>query len=176
MHIDHDLKARAQGIRLLILDVDGVLTDGTLYFAPHGDEIKAFNTLDGQGIKALQRSGVEVAIITGRSSEQTARRAQALGIRHLIQGREDKFTALQELLQEHPFALEEIAMMGDDWPDLAVMVKVGLALTVPNAHIEVRQRAHWQSQLRGGRGAVREACDLILMAQDNYLSSLARHT
>lgn len=175
MHIDDNLKTKAKNIRLLILDVDGVLTDGTLYFSPHGDEIKAFHTLDGQGIKALQRSGVEVAIITGRSSEQTARRAQALGIRHLIQGREDKFVALQELLQEHPFELEHIAMMGDDWPDLTIMTHIGLAMTVPNAHTEVRHRAHWQSHALGGKGAVREACDLILMAQGNYMSSLAHY-
>lgn len=176
MHIDENVKTKAKNIRLLVLDVDGVLTDGKLYFAPGGAEIKAFNTLDGHGIKTLQRSGVEVAIISGRSSEQVNRRAEALGIRHVIQGREDKFTALQELLQEHPCPLEQIAMMGDDWPDLSVITQVGLALTVPNAHLEVRQRAHWQSRAPGGEGAVREACDLILLAQGNYVTSLARHT
>lgn len=175
MHIDESLKTKAKDIRLLVLDVDGVLTDGKLYYGPDGTEIKVFNTLDGHGIKTLQRSGVDVAIITGRCSEQVSRRAEALGIRHVIQGREDKLTALQELLQQHPLPLEHIAMMGDDWPDLSVMVKVGLALTVPNAHIEVRQRAHWQSQCAGGSGAVREACDLILLAQGNYMPCLAQY-
>lgn len=175
MHIDESVKTKAKNIRLLVLDVDGVLTDGKLYYAPGGTEIKAFNTLDGHGIKTLIRSGVEVAIITGRSSEQVSRRAEALGISHVVQGREDKLTALRELLQEFPCELEQIAMMGDDWPDLSVMVKVGLALTVPNAHAEVRQRAHWQSAASGGEGAVREACDLILVAQGNYIASLTHH-
>lgn len=174
MRIDESLKTKIKDIRLLVLDVDGVLTDGKLYYGPNGTEIKAFNTLDGHGIKLLQRSGVEVAIITGRCSEQVSRRAQALGIQQVIQGREDKFAALQELLEHNPLPLEQIAMMGDDWPDLHAMLKVGLALTVPNAHIEVRQRAHWQSQSSGGLGAVREACDLILLAQGNYISSLAQ--
>lgn len=176
MHIDNDLKTKAQAIRLLVLDVDGVLTDGKLYFGPDGTEIKAFNTLDGHGMKALQRSGVGIAIITGRCSEQTRRRAHALGVRHLIQGREDKYVALRELLQEHPLPLEQIAMMGDDWPDLSIMTHVGLSLTVPNAHPEVLQRAHWQSTRAGGEGAVREACDLLLMAQGNYMASLAQYT
>lgn len=176
MTIDNALKSRISNIRLLVLDVDGILTDGRLYFGPDGTELKVFNTLDGHGLKTLRRSGVEVAIITGRSSEQTARRAAALGIRHLIQGREDKFVALQELLSQLPIALEQIAMMGDDWPDLAVMSRVGLALTVPNAHIEVRNRADWQSTSKGGEGAVREACDLIMMTQGTYDSSLAKYT
>jgi 3-deoxy-D-manno-octulosonate 8-phosphate phosphatase (KDO 8-P phosphatase) len=172
MQIDENLKNRAKAIRLLILDVDGVLTDGRLYYGPDATELKVFNTLDGHGIKMLIQSGVEIAIITGRTSEQITRRAQMLGIRHVIQGREDKMTALRELLAEHPLPLDQIAMMGDDWPDLAVMVNVGLALTVPNAHLEVRQRAHWQSRNSGGLGAVRDACDLILQAQDKYSASL----
>jgi 3-deoxy-D-manno-octulosonate 8-phosphate phosphatase (KDO 8-P phosphatase) len=176
MDLDENLKHKAQKIRLLVLDVDGVLTDGGLYYAPGGEEIKVFNTLDGHGIKTLQRSGVDVAIITGRRSEQITRRAEALNIRYVIQGREDKFAALEELLEQKPLALDQIAMMGDDWPDLAVMVKVGLALTVPNAHIEVLQRAHWQSRNLGGQGAVREACDLILKAQGHYAASLALYT
>lgn len=174
MHINESLKTKIKDVRLLVLDVDGVLTDGKLYYGPNGSEIKAFSTLDGHGIKLLQRTGVEVAIITGRCSEQVSRRAEALGIRHVIQGREDKFTALKELLGQNPLPLEQVAMMGDDWPDLHAMLNVGLALTVPNAHVEVRQRAHWQSQSTGGFGAVREACDLILLAQGNYMSSLAQ--
>lgn len=163
-----ELTSRAQRIKLLLLDVDGVLTDGRLYFSNQGDEYKAFSTLDGQGIKILQKSGVKVGIITGRSSHLVAKRASDLGIHILVQGREDKWDALQEILQEHPFALENIAFMGDDWPDLTVMCRVGLALTPANGHSSVVERAHWQSQARGGDGAVREACDLLMRAQNTF--------
>lgn len=164
---------KLRNIRLLLLDVDGVLTDGRLYFSEDGQEQKAFNTLDGQGIKMLRRSGVEVGIITGRSSELVAKRAKDLGIKLLIQGREDKFSALQELLQNFPCELSEIAFMGDDYPDLMVMTRVGLALTVTNAVQAVRERAHWQSSRNGGEGAVREACDIIMQAQGTFDAALA---
>lgn len=170
-----DLTLRCRSIRLLLLDVDGVLTDGRLYYASGDSEIKAFNTLDGHGIKMLQASGVVVGIITGRSSEQVQRRAQGLGIQLLMQGREDKGNALLELLQNTPFKREEIAFMGDDWPDLLVMRQVGLALTVPDAHDEVVRHAHWQSRRKGGEGAVREACDLLMQAQGSYESALAKY-
>jgi 3-deoxy-D-manno-octulosonate 8-phosphate phosphatase (KDO 8-P phosphatase) len=174
------LQERARHIRLLMLDVDGVLTDGKLYFSNSGDESKTFCTLDGHGIKLLQNSGVRVGIITGRKSELVAKRARDLGISVLIQGREDKWAALNELLDtpslfEHKPAPENIAFMGDDWPDLAVMSRVGLALTVPNAHASVAERAHWQSQRRGGEGAVREACDLIMQAQGTFDVALAHY-
>jgi 3-deoxy-D-manno-octulosonate 8-phosphate phosphatase (KDO 8-P phosphatase) len=174
------LQERAQRIQLLILDVDGVLTDGKLYFSNAGDEMKTFCTLDGHGIKMLQKSGVKVGIITGRRSELVARRANDLGISLLIQGREDKWVALQEALNdktrfEQPPTAETIAFMGDDWPDLSVMCRVGLALTVINAHPSVAERAHWQSRLRGGEGAVREACDLIMQAQGTFAPALARY-
>lgn len=174
------LRERASAIRLLILDVDGVLTDGKLYFSNTGDEMKTFCTLDGHGIKLLQKYGVRVGIITGRKSELVKRRAGDLGITILIQGREDKWVALQELfadkaLFDKPVAAEHIAFMGDDWPDLAVMTRVGLALTVANAHPSVAERAHWQSRLRGGEGAVREACDLILSAQNNFDQALSEY-
>lgn len=169
---------RAKNIRLLMLDVDGVLTDGRLYFNNTGEEMKAFCTLDGHGIKMLQASGVQTGIITGRKSELVKRRAGDLGIKILLQGREDKWQALQELLADRqlfpePPGHEQIAFMGDDWPDLAVMTRVGLALTVANAHRSVAERAHWQSNLRGGEGAVREACDLILKAQNNFDRALS---
>lgn len=163
----------AKNIRLLVLDVDGVLTDGSLYYGPDGQDWKAFNTLDGHGLKLLQRNGIKVAIVTGRSSAAVSRRAQELGITLLIQGREDKWIALQEVLQDEPVASEHIACMGDDLPDLHIMRRVALALTVPNAHPVVRQHAHWQSHARGGEGAVREACDMILRAQDKYDSTIA---
>lgn len=174
------LQERASRIQLLMLDVDGVLTDGKLYFSNSGDELKTFCTLDGHGIKLLQKTGVRVGIITGRTSNLVARRAHDLGITLLIQGREDKWTALEEALQdkalfEQPIAPEAIAFMGDDWPDLTVMSRVGLALTVSNAHVSVAERSHWQSSLRGGEGAVREACDLIMQAQGTFAAALARY-
>nr|WP_324257846.1 HAD hydrolase family protein [Cellvibrio fontiphilus] len=170
-----ELRERAAQIKLLLLDVDGVLTDGRLFFNNSGDEFKAFNTLDGQGIKVLQKTGVKVGIITGRTSDLVARRARDLGIGILVQGREDKWEALQEILQEHSYALHEIAFMGDDWPDLAVMTRIGLALTVANAHFSVAERAHWQSQERGGEGAVRAACDLLMQAQNTYDKALGAY-
>jgi len=166
--MDTQLQARARRIELLLLDVDGVLTDGRLYFSETGDEFKAFSTLDGLGIKLLRRAGVRVGIITGRQSELVARRAHNLGLDLLIQGREDKWEALQEWRQHNAIEPEQIAFMGDDWPDLPVMTRVGLALTVANAHPSVSRRAHWQSLRNGGEGAVREACDLLLRARGNF--------
>jgi 3-deoxy-D-manno-octulosonate 8-phosphate phosphatase, YrbI family len=172
------LLEKARAIRLLVLDVDGVLTDGSLYYGAQGEALKVFNTLDGHGIKMLQKIGVRVAIITGRRGDAILARARDLGIEWIQQGREDKFDALQEMLADNPVAdapiqLHEIACMGDDWPDLAVMCRVGLALTVANAHPEVKARAHWQSRSRGGEGAVREACDLLMQAQNGYNQLLA---
>lgn len=169
-----ELQRRAAAVELLILDVDGVLTDGRLLFS--GDlDLKAFHTLDGHGIKLLQRAGVQVAIISGRSSPAVRRRASDLGIKLLVEGREDKWTALQELLHDQPIAPAAIACMGDDWPDLAIMTRVGLALTVPGAHREVIARAHWQSTAAAGAGAVREACDLVLQAKGLYDAALAQY-
>ena len=168
MNISPEIEVRAKKIKLLLLDVDGVLTDGRLYFSNQGDEFKAFSTLDGHGLKMLQKSGVKVGIITGRTSNLVAKRASDLGIKILIQGREDKWDALQEILQDHPTSLDEIALMGDDWPDLTVMCRIGLALAPANAHFSVAERAHWLSNARGGEGAVREACDLIMTAQNTF--------
>ncbi len=168
-----EIRARAEKIRLLLLDVDGVLTDGRLYFDNQGVEQKAFNTLDGHGIKMLRKAGIEVGIITGRRSELVQKRAADLGITLLIQGREDKFTAMQELLEDFPCELEHIAFMGDDWPDLTVMTRVGLALSVANAHWQVKALAHWTTERQGGEGAVRDACDLLLLSQDRYQQVLA---
>ncbi|MDO3388348.1 HAD hydrolase family protein [Gilvimarinus sp. SDUM040013] len=168
--------ALAKRIKLLILDVDGILSDGKLYYDNHGNEMKSFCTQDGQGIKTLQKhSDVRVAIITGRKSEIVARRAKELGIELVIQGREDKWQALQEVFDQLHLKPEEIAHMGDDWPDLSIMTRVGLALTVPNAHASVAEYAHWISHRSGGDGAVREACDLILQAQGHYTNAMAQH-
>ncbi len=171
----NELHQKINKIKLLALDVDGVLTDGKLYFSNDGSEMKAFNTLDGHGIKLLRKSGVEVAIITGRTSELVARRARDLGITQLVQGREDKLVALEELLRENAVDMEAIAFMGDDYPDLTVMRRVGLALTVAGALPIMAENAHWQSRHRGGEGAVREACDLIMQVQGTYQKALAEY-
>lgn len=155
----------ARAIRLLVLDVDGVLTDGRLYYSESGHEAKTFHIHDGLGIKLLQRSGIDVAIITGRSSQLLARRAQELGIVHVIQGREDKLTALQELAEPLGIERQEIAYMGDDLPDLSAIRHVGLGMTVCDANPLVRQHARWVAQLPGGAGAVRQAAEFILSAQ-----------
>ncbi len=152
------LHERARAIRLAIFDVDGVLTDGRLYFMPDGTEFKSFNTLDGHGIKMLMASGVETAIISGRKSPLVERRAANLGIKHLIQGREDKLTALSELRQIIPVEMHEIAHLGDDLPDLPVMA-------VASADAFVREHAHGVTQAVGGAGAAREFCELIMRAQ-----------
>lgn len=169
------LSTKAKTIKLLLLDVDGVLTDGKLYFSNEGHEMKAFNTLDGHGIKMLRKSGVEVGIITGRTSKLVEKRAGDLGIHLLIQGREDKYKALMDMLEAFPCPLENIAFMGDDYPDLAVMTKVGLSLCVKNAHAEVAGRSDWQSRNNGGEGAVREACDMLMKAQGTFDLALEKY-
>ena len=161
-----DLVQRARNVRLLVLDVDGVLTDGKLYFLADGSEAKAFSTLDGQGIKMLMNSGVNVAIITGRTSTIVERRAANLGIMHLIQGREDKRTALDELLSSLQLSYDQVAYLGDDLPDLAAIRCVVLGVAVANANTFVRQHALAVTSLRGGEGAARELCEFIMAAQD----------
>ncbi|OWL90838.1 KdsC family phosphatase [Halopseudomonas aestusnigri] len=156
---------RAKAIRLAIFDVDGVLTDGRLYFMPDGTEFKSFNTLDGHGIKMLIASGVEVAIISGRKSPLVERRAANLGIKHLIQGREDKLTALAELREIVPVEMHEIAFLGDDLPDLPVIRRAGLGMAVATADTFVREHAHGVTRAAGGSGAAREFCELIMRAQ-----------
>lgn len=156
---------KAREIKLLVLDVDGVLTDGRLWYGNSGEELKAFNIHDGLGIKLLQRAGVDVAIITGKTSQLVARRGTELGIKHIVQGREDKLVALRVLATELNIALEEIAYMGDDLPDLSAIAAVGLGVVVANAMPYVAQHAAYKTTRSGGDGAVREICDLILQAQ-----------
>jgi 3-deoxy-D-manno-octulosonate 8-phosphate phosphatase (KDO 8-P phosphatase) len=157
--------SKASRIRLLILDVDGVLTDGGLLFDTHGAEYKTFNSLDGHGIRMLLESGIEVAIITGRNSTIVSQRAQELGVRHLYQGCDDKLAAFNELLQETAIEPGQVAYVGDDLPDLPILRRVGLAIAVQNAHGFVKQHCDWVTTLPGGRGAVREVTDSILQAQ-----------
>ncbi len=155
----------AKKIKLLLLDVDGVLTDGRLYYGNSGEEMKAFNIQDGLGIKLLQQGDIRVGIITGRVSALLQRRADELAINPVVQGREDKLTALNELLETMEIGMDEIAFMGDDLPDLAVIRCVGLGITPANGSSTLAQQAHWQTARRGGDGAVREVAEMILGAQ-----------
>ena len=166
--VTSELLAVAQPIQLLALDVDGILSDGQLYFGNQGEEIKAFNSLDGHGIKMLQASGVKVAIITGRTSTIVSQRASQLGIDLLLQGREDKLLALFELTQNMQIDWAQMAYMGDDWPDLGAIIKVGLGITVPNAASGLAPHCQYLTQRSGGQGAVREVCDLIMQAQGSW--------
>ncbi len=161
-----NLVQRARNIRLLVLDVDGVLTDGKLYFLADGSEAKAFSILDGQGIKMLMNSGVNTAIITGRTSTIVERRAENLGIKHVVQGREDKRIALDELLSTLQLSYDQVAYLGDDLPDLAPIRCVALGVAVANANGFVRQHAQAVTSLRGGEGAARELCEFIMAAQN----------
>ena len=170
--MNQDLQQRAQAIKLAIFDVDGVLTDGRLYFLTDGSEFKTFNTLDGQGIKMLINSGVRTAIISGRSTPVVEKRANNLGIQHLYQGREDKLVVLDELLGELGLNYAQVAYLGDDLPDLPVIRRVGLGMAVANAAGFVRQHAHGVTEARGGEGAAREFCELIMRAQGSLDAAL----
>ncbi len=170
--MNQDLQQRAKAIKLAIFDVDGVLTDGRLYFLPDGNEFKTFNTLDGQGIKMLIASGVRTAIISGRSTPVVEKRANNLGIQHLYQGREDKLVVLDELLGELGLNYAQVAYLGDDLPDLPVIRRVGLGMAVANAAGFVRQHAHGVTEARGGEGAAREFCELIMRAQGSLDAAL----
>lgn len=167
------LTERIKPLRLVTFDVDGVLTDGGLYLSDSGEEFKRFNSLDGHGLKMLRQSGVELAIITGRTSKCVELRAKNLGITRLYQGIEDKLAAMQSLLADLKLAPEQAAFMGDDVVDLPVMRRVGLALSVPDAPQIVRSHAHYVSQRDAGHGAVREVCELILAAQGTLDAQLA---
>jgi 3-deoxy-D-manno-octulosonate 8-phosphate phosphatase (KDO 8-P phosphatase) len=175
MSISSAVMESAKKIKLLLLDVDGVLTDGRLYYGNSGEEMKAFNIQDGLGIKLLQQGNVQVGIITGRVSALLQRRADELGISPVVQGREDKLTALNELLQTMDISLDEIAFMGDDLPDLAVIRRVGLGITPANGSATLAQQAHWQTTRRGGDGAVRDVAEMILGAQGSLDSILAAY-
>lgn len=156
------LRARARGLKLIAFDVDGVMTDGRLYYGPDGETLKVFNTLDGHGLKMLATAGVTLAIITGRHSPMVARRAQDLGIAHVIQGREDKGVALKTLAAELGIEADVVAYVGDDVPDVPAMTWAGLSFSVPNAHPQARACADRITDACGGEGAVREICDFIL--------------
>ncbi len=169
------LLSRAKLIKLVTFDVDGVMTDGGLYLSDSGNEFKRFNTLDGLGIKLLKASGVQVAIITGRTSNCVTLRAKNLGIEHVYQGVEHKLNAMNDLLNKLKLTRDAAAYMGDDVVDLPVMRNVGLAISVPDAPQLVREHANYITQRRGGQGAVREACELIMHAQGTLDEQLAQY-
>ncbi len=173
--MDNGLREQAQQIKLVIFDVDGVLTDGRLFFGDDGQEYKAFHSRDGLGMKMLMRSGVEVAVITARSSQVVAHRMKNLGVHRFYQGQANKVPVFQGIAEEMGLDYSEIAYVGDDIIDLPVMVQVGLAIAVSDAHPEVRSRAHWTTSQVGGRGAAREACEMIMEAQQTLKPYIEGH-
>lgn len=169
------LLLRAQGMRLLLLDVDGVLTDGGLYYGEGGEVLKRFHTLDGHGLKLLARAGIQVGVISGRDSPALRQRLAALGIQHARLGTEDKLPAAQALLRQLAVDWAQTAVMGDDWPDLPLLRHAGFACAPANAHTEARALAAHVTALAGGAGAVRELCDLLLAAGGHYRRLLEQH-
>lgn len=170
-----DILEKARQIRVVIFDVDGVLTDGSLLLGDDGQEYKAFYSRDGHGMKMLRASGVEIAIITGRSSEVVKHRVADLGIQHVYQGQLNKIAAFEHLVGELGVDADAIAYVGDDVVDLPVMRKVGFAIAVQDAHPLVKQHAHWQTPSNGGRGAARDVCELIMEAQGTLQAQLQRY-
>ena len=169
------MRERLEKIRLLLLDVDGVMTDGRIIYDDRGGETKAFDVKDGHGIKLLQRAGIRVGIITGRQSAVVDRRAQELGIELVYQGAKDKLVPFLEILQKTGLGVEQIAYMGDDLPDLPILRRVGFAVTVADALDDVRPHVHYVTQRPGGRGAVREVCDLLLKESGRWDSVSGRY-
>lgn len=157
-----DILSKAQRIKLVIFDVDGVLTDGSLFIGDQGEEYKAFNSRDGHGMKMLQSQGVTIGIITGRTSNVVRYRMESLGIEHVYQGQLQKLPAFEELIAKLGVEAKEVAYVGDDVVDLPIMTKVGLAIAVSDAHPLVIKHAHWQTPSNGGRGAGRDVCELIM--------------
>lgn len=156
---------RARHVQLMAFDVDGILTDGSLWYGENGETVKRFNALDGHGLRLMREGGVAVALVTGREGPIVARRAAELGISLVLQGVRDKAQALSELAQQQGHTLDQVGFMGDDILDLAAMQRVGFAVSVPNAPPYIRQAAHWVTSREGGHGAARECCDLVLAAQ-----------
>lgn len=164
---------RAARVKVMIFDVDGVLTDGSLTYGPDGEVTKTFNVLDGLGIQLLNKTGVKTAIISARKSPIVVKRASDLGIAHVYQGIHDKRVGFAELLAATGVTPEECGYIGDDVIDLPLFTRVGFAVTVPSGHPEVQHRAHYVTKNAGGRGAVREVCDLVMRAQGTYEQALA---
>ena len=169
--LSDDASERAQKIKLLICDIDGVFSDGRIYLGNQGEELKAFNTKDGFGIKALINSGFEVAVITGRHSQIVQQRMTSLTVPHIYQGQENKLQAYQQLKDKLQLSDEQIAYIGDDGPDLLVMELVGFAVAVNDAHPLIKRVSHYTTMLPGGFGAVRELTDLLMLENGKSLTS-----
>ena len=174
-----ELLLRAQGgafgMKAAIFDVDGVLTDGRIYIGEQGESFKAFSTLDGHGLKLLKAGGIEPVVITGRDAPAVRRRMQDLGIAHALFGVKDKLAAATPLLRQLGCEWSQVAAMGDDWPDLPLLARAGLAIAPPGAHAELRAIAHHVTAAPAGYGAAREACDLLLMAAGRYARLFTEH-
>jgi 3-deoxy-D-manno-octulosonate 8-phosphate phosphatase (KDO 8-P phosphatase) len=170
-----DIQDKAAAIRLVIFDVDGVLTDGSLFIGDDGQEYKAFNSKDGHGMVMLQHTGVQIGIITGRTSEVVRIRMESLGIAHVYQGRREKRPAYESLKQVTGLKDGQIAYVGDDIVDLPVMTRAGLAIAVQDAHPLTKHHAHWVTPSGGGRGAAREVCELIMEAQGTWQDALQHY-
>ena len=170
-----ELLLKAQGIRWAIFDVDGVLTDGRIYISERGEEFKAFSTLDGHGLKLLAQAGITPVVITGRDSPAVRRRVTDLGIEHAVYGADDKLAAANQLMPQLGLGWDTLAAMGDDWPDLPLMTRAAFACAPANAHAEVKAVAQHVTAARGGHGAARECCDLLLMAAGRYAALLNGH-
>lgn len=162
---------KAQKIKLLICDVDGVFSDGRIYMGNKGEELKAFHTRDGYGVRSLLTSGIPVAVITGRQSQIVENRMTALGITQIYQGIDDKFVPFNALMEHYKVSADEVAYIGDDMVDLPVMKAVGLAVCVADGHPYVKQHAHMVTHIKGGHGALRELSDLLLLSQDKFNSA-----
>ncbi|MFA7349155.1 MAG: HAD family hydrolase [Methylotenera sp.] len=172
--INEDLVKRLKNIKLLILDVDGVMTDGGLTIGDDGLEYKTFHAHDGLGMKLLKATGVSLAIITGRTSNVVKKRAESTGVAHFYQGAEDKLEAFRDLMQSSGLRAEQCAFMGDDVVDLPPMLQCGLAIAVPDSPRLLLDRAHYVTRKAGGRGAVREVCELIMQAQGTFDAQMAQ--
>jgi len=168
-------QGRAMGLKAAIFDVDGVLTDGRLFIGESGEWFKAFSSLDGHGLKLLAQGGIVPLVITGRDSPAVRRRIADLGLPHAMYGVQDKLAAATAMLQSLALDWEDVAVMGDDWPDLPLMTRAAFACAPANAHTEVRAMAHHVTAARGGDGAARECCDLLLMAAGRYAALLQGH-
>lgn len=171
----HDILAKAKRIRLVVFDVDGVLTDGSLFLGDDGEQYKAFHSKDGHGMRMLQDSGVRIGILTGRTSRVIEHRMRDLGVELVMQGHREKLPAFETLLAQAGVGAEDTAYVGDDIVDLPVMRRVGLAIAVQDAHALVKRHAHWITANPGGRGAAREVCELIMEAQGTLEAALGRY-
>jgi len=163
--VSEEVFNKASNIKLFVCDIDGVFSDGRIYLGNNGEELKAFHTKDGYGIKALGASGVDVAVITGRRSAIVANRMTALNVEHIIQGEENKLPALKSLIEKLNLDTDEVAYIGDDMPDFECMKYIGLSIAVNDAHPQIKEISDYTTFIRGGFGAVREVCDLVMYSQ-----------